>query len=155
MLSDTFILCICDANHVLFWCTLISISGATKVVASKYFKKQQINKDNNCSTITISRCDLASGADCPQLYFFKAEKIDLDTFKGYLSRKHSAPTGLQVTATPNSHTNDKVWNEMSKCFAANLHDIPIVCDYPDLWMVLTIDGFGSNLKYKALKVFAD
>ena len=51
MLSDIFILCIWNDNHVLFWYTLLSISGATKVVASKYVKKHQMNKDENRGTI--------------------------------------------------------------------------------------------------------
>ena len=129
--------------------------GATKVVASKYVKKQQMNKDDNRGTITIARCGLASGVDGPRFFLVKAEKIDLDTFKGNFSRKHSAPTGSQVIATPNAYMTDKVWNQMSKDFAAGLRALPIVRGYPDLWMVLTLDGFGSHLQGEALKVFAD
>ena len=55
MLSDIFIICIYNAKHVLFWFNFLSISGATKVFASKYVMKQQMNKYNNCGTITIAR----------------------------------------------------------------------------------------------------
>ena len=51
--------------------------GITKAVAYKYVKKHQINKGENCGTITIARYGLASGADGPRFYLMKAEKIDL------------------------------------------------------------------------------
>ena len=82
MLSDIFILCIFNLNSVLFWYILISISGAKKVVASKYVKNRQMNKDDNRSTIKIARCGLAYGADGPWLFLVKADIIYLDTFKG-------------------------------------------------------------------------
>ena len=69
--------------------------------------------------------------------------------------KHISPTGSQVIATPNAYMTDKVWNEMLKDFAAGLRALPIFRGYLDLWMVLTLDGFGSHLQGKALKVFAD
>ena len=51
--------------------------GITKVVASKYVKKHQINKGDNRLTIKIVRCGIASGEDGPRFYLVKAEKIDL------------------------------------------------------------------------------
>ena len=57
-------------------------TGITKVVASKYVKKHQIKKGDNRGTIKISCCGLASGADGPRFHLVKAEKIDLQTFKG-------------------------------------------------------------------------
>ena len=50
--------------------------------ASKYVKKDQMNKDDNRGTIIVARCDLAPGADGPHFFLVKAEKIDLATFKG-------------------------------------------------------------------------
>ena len=51
--------------------------GITKVVASKYVKKHQINEGDNRGTTKIACCDLASGEDGPRFYLVKAEKIDL------------------------------------------------------------------------------
>ena len=70
--------------------------GITKVVASKYVKKHQINKGDNSGTITIARCGIESGADGPRFYLVKAERIDLQKFKGNFSTKHSAPLGQNL-----------------------------------------------------------
>ena len=114
-----------------------------------------MNKYNNRGTITIARRGLASGADGPQLFLVKAEKIDLDTFKKEFSGKQSAPTDPQVFTTTNEYRTDKVWNEMLKDFSPGLQDISIFRSYPDLWMVLTLNGFGPHLQGEVLKVFAD
>ena len=82
--------------------------GITKVVASKYVKKHQINKGDNRVTITIARCGLASGADGPNFYFVNAEKINLQTFKGNFSTKHGVPPGSRFIPTPNVYMMDKV-----------------------------------------------
>ena len=42
---------------------------------------------------------------------------------------------------------------MSEEFAKGLRNLPIVCNYPELWMAITLNGFGSYLKDEALKVF--
>ena len=33
--------------------------------------------------------------------------------------------------------------------------MPVVKNYPDLWMAIALDGFGSHLEGDALKVFVD
>ena len=33
--------------------------------------------------------------------------------------------------------------------------MPVFKNYPDLWMAITLDGFGYNLEGDALKVFED
>ena len=50
---------------------------------------------------------------------------------------------------------DKFWNELAPDFSKGICDIPVIKDYPELWMVLTLDGYGSHLQGDALKIFAD
>ena len=126
-----------------------------KVVASKYVKKHQINMDDNRGTINVHQCGLASGVDGPRFYLVKAEKIDIQTFKGDFANKHKAPPGSKVIPTPNSYTTDKVWNKLVPAFAKGILDLPVIKYYPELWMVLTLDGYGYPLQGDALKIFAD
>ena len=64
----------------------------TLLVATTFVMPGKIKGDNR-GTITIARCGLASGADGPHFYLVKAEKIDLQTFKGNFSTKHGALLG--------------------------------------------------------------
>ena len=129
--------------------------GITKVVASKYVKKHQVNKGENHGTITIARCGLASGADGPRFYLVKSEKIDLQKFKGNFSTKHGALPGSKVIPTLNAYMTDEVWNYMAPAFVKGLHDMHVVNNYPYLWMAITLDSFRSHLVGYALKLFAD
>ena len=130
------------------------MAGQTKVVASKYVKKQQINKDDNRGLITISRSGLAAGHEGPRFFLVKAEKVEHDIFKDF-SRKHGTPKGSGVIPTPNAYMTDDAWNKIAPDFAAGLRQLPVVREYPDLWMAMTLDGYFSHLEPEALKVFAD
>ena len=125
------------------------------MLASKALNKHQTNTYNNRLNITIYRCGLASGLDGPHFYFVKAEKIDIQTYKGGFAKKHKAPPGSKFIPTPNSYMTDKVLNDLSPSFAKVLCDISIIKYYPELWMVPTLDGYASHLQGYALKIFAD
>ena len=126
-----------------------------KLVASKYVKKHQMNIDHNRGNITIDRCGLASGLGGPRFYLIKGEKVYLEKFKGDLYSKDGAPPVSKVIATPNSYMTDKVWNEITDTFAKGLQALPLVRKYPDLWISITLDGYGSHLQGDVLKVFSD
>ena len=111
------------------------------MVASKALKKHQTDTDDNCRTITIYFCGLASGVDGPRFYLVKSEKIDIQTFKGKFAKKHKAPPRSKVIPALNAYMTDKVWNELAPEFAKVLCDIPLIKDYPELWVVLTLDGY--------------
>ena len=125
------------------------------MVASKAVNKHQTNTDDNCKNITIYCCGLAPGVDFPRFYLVKAENIDLQTFKGDFANKQMAPPGSKVIPTPNAYMTDKIWNELAPTFAKGLRDLPVIKDYPELWMVLTLDGYRSHLQGDSLKTFAD
>ena len=44
---------------------------------------------------------------------------------------------------------------MEPAFSKGLQYIPVIKNYPNLWMAITLDGFVSHLEGDALKVFAD
>ena len=85
----------------------------------------------------------------------KAENIDIQIFKGNFAKKHKAPPGSKVIPTPNAYITDKVWNNLATSFDKGLRYSPAIKDYPEIWMVLTLDGYGSHLQRDALKIYAD
>ena len=85
----------------------------------------------------------------------KAENIEIQNFKGDFARNNEDPPGSKVIPTPNAYITDKVWNELVPSFYKGLSDLPLIKDHPELWMVLTFDGYGSHLQGDTLKIFAD
>ena len=49
---------------------------------------------------------------------------------------------------------DKVLNELAPAFAKGLRDLPVIKDYPELWMFLNLDEYGYHMQGDALKIFA-
>ena len=96
------------------------------MVASKTVKKHQTNTNDNRRTITISCCCLASGVDVPRFYLVKAEKIDLQNFKGDFAQNHKAPPGSKVIPTPNAHITYKAWNELAPAFSKIICELPVI-----------------------------
>ena len=56
---------------------------------------------------------------------------------------------------PNAYMTDNVWNELAPAFSKVLLDLPVIKEYPELWMVITLDGYRYHLQGNALKIFAD
>ena len=114
----------------------------------------QPNTDDNRDSITINRSGLAFGAEGPHMFLIKAKKVDNDCFKNF-AKKHNAPSGSMVITTPNAYMTDESWVEMAKDLCVGLQKTPLLSKYPGLWMVLTLDGYGSHKDPKALEVFAE
>ena len=113
-----------------------------------------MNKDDNRCSITAVRSGVSAGAEGPRFFLAAAEEIKYKTLNANFSKKHNAPPGSKVIATPNAYMTNDAWNLISEDFAKGLRQLPVVRDYPELWMVMTLDGFGSHLEGDALKVFA-
>ena len=113
-----------------------------------------MNKDDNRGSITIVRSGVAAGYEGPRFFLTKGEKVEHATLKD-MPKKHGAPPGSEVVPTPNAYMTDDAWNKIAPAFAKGLRQLPIVKDYPDLWMAITLDGYGSHLENEALQVFAD
>ena len=69
-------------------------------------------------------------------------------------KKHNAPPGSGVYATPNAYLNDKTWKKIAPAFCEGISMMPVVRDYPDWRIVMTLDGFASHLDPAALLIFS-
>ena len=56
--------------------------------------------------------------------------------------------------TPNAYLTDEVWKGMAEKFCKGIRAMQVVRKFPDLWMAMTMDGFGSHLEPEALEIFA-
>ena len=83
----------------------------------------------------------------------KGVKVDLETLRGGVSKKHNAPHGLGVYATPNAYFNEDTWIKIAPALCKGVRMMPVVRDYPDWWIIMTIDGFASHFYPTALLIF--
>ena len=57
--------------------------------------------------------------------------------------------------TPSAFMTDEAWRTMAAEMCQGIREMPVINDHPNLWCMLSLDGFGSHLCPKALQIFAD
>ena len=57
------------------------------------------------------------------------------------------PPGMRVVMMVNAIMTDKAWLEIAYHLVDVIHTLPIICDHPYWWVVLSLDGFGSHFKF--------
>ena len=67
-----------------------------KVVATKAVKKNQTNTNDNCVTITISCCGIASGVDAPPLLFGEGREDRPPKFQGRLRKEAEGSSWVEI-----------------------------------------------------------
>ncbi len=56
--------------------------------------------------------------------------------------------------TPNTYITILVWNAIAPDVCAGIRASKGVCEHPELWVVRSIDGFGSHMQVNAIQVIA-
>ena len=133
---------------------MVARYSSLRVVGSADTLKHEKITDNNRDSISSFRAGSLPGADGPHIYMTKGVKVDMENLRVDFAKKHNAPLRLGVYATPNAYLNDKTWRKMSPAFCKGICMMPVVRDYPDLCIVMTLDGFASHLDSVALLIFS-
>ena len=99
------------------------------------------------------RCGSAAGVDGPRIFLAKGQRLDYDTFKAF-TKHHKAPAGSCVEMTPNAYMTNDAWRKIVPKLCEGIRQMKGICDHPNWWVVLSLDGFGSHLDPEALLVFS-
>ena len=56
--------------------------------------------------------------------------------------------------TPTAYMTDNVYATIAPELADGIQKMPYICDHPDWWVVVSLDGFGSHVNvHKAQEAF--
>jgi hypothetical protein len=62
--------------------------------------------------------------------------------------------GSKVIMSPSAYMTDETWMTVVPFLSKGIRKMPIICEHPNWWVVLTLEGFGSHVNVtEALKVF--
>ena len=132
---------------------IMANEGTLRVVSSKAKKKTEKNVDDNRMSVTIVRVG-TSEANGPTTFLGKGKKKSASAALIRILKK-DAPAGSLLTFNDNAYMTDETWIETSHSMAKGIRALDVVCDYPDWWFVLFLDGYISHLNSEALQIFAD
>ncbi len=128
--------------------------GVLKIIGSNERKKHEKNTSDSRLSITVVRIGSAAGIEGPRIYLGKGKEDPPSHMKkGNFSSRYTAPPGSYVKMTPNAYMTNEVWDELAADISEGIRACPGVRENPELWVVLSIDGFGSHLQGCALQVF--
>ena len=60
----------------------------------------------------------------------KGVKVDMETLRGDFAKKHNAPPGSGVYATPNAYLNDETWRKIAPAFCKGIRMMSVLKYYP-------------------------
>ena len=126
--------------------------GELHIIGSKEKKKHEKNVADSRESITSVRVGSAGNVDGPRFYLAKGKEIEMSAFKDF-TKHFPAPEGSRVIMTPNAYMTDDAWVELVPFLCRGIRAMERIKDHPDLWVVLSLDGFGSHLVPESLVVF--
>ena len=137
-------------------CFMSNAHGDIKVVATnKKIKTEKISDDCRAS-ITSCRTGTAAGTQGSFIFLAKGTTINHKCYKGDLHNGNSdIPKHSKVIMTPTAYMTDEVWGEFAEDLCKGIRAMPVVCDHPQWWFILTMDGYGSHVNvHTAHETFA-
>jgi hypothetical protein len=123
--------------------------GHLHIVGSKNKHKHEKNLGDCHESITVLRVGSSANVDGPRIYLAKGKEIELPKFKEF-TQHWPAPPGSRVVMTPNAYMTDDAWIELVPHLCKGIQEMKVIKEHPNLWVVLSLDGFGSHLIPQAL-----
>jgi hypothetical protein len=125
-----------------------------RIISSQSKLKHEKNTFDCRESITVVRVGSAANDDGPRFYLVKGKEIKFNSFRNFTAN-YNAPEGSYVLMTPSAYMTDEAWRELVPHLCRGIRSMKGVCDHPDFWVVLSLDGFGSHLDTDALLVFTE
>lgn len=124
----------------------IMASGYENRVYGSTAKKKHDNKSGSSrKSITVIRCGSAAGNSGPSFFLLTGKKVR-PAYTPSRLEAYGAKPNSKVVMTPNAFLNDDAWSEIVTYLIKGLRSMPVVKDYPDAWIFLSLDGYKSHTK---------
>jgi hypothetical protein len=128
--------------------------GELHIIGSRGKKKHEKNVADSRESITTVRVGSSANGDGPRFFLAKGKEIELETFR-HFTVNYTAPPGSKVIMTPNAYMTDEAWMELVPHLCRGIRQMDVIKDLANLWVVLSLDGFGSHLEASALLLFEE
>ena len=124
--------------------SLMASDGSVKVIgAASKSKTEKIMEDCRAS-ITVLRTGAAGGFTGPWIFLAAGKAIGCASLRK-IDAMPGVPPNSKVYMTPTAYMTDSVYAEIAPHLAAGIRKMPHICDHPEWWVVVSLDGFGSHV----------
>ncbi|KAI2498520.1 hypothetical protein MHU86_15980 [Fragilaria crotonensis] len=136
--------------------SLLASDGTVRVVGSATKSKTEKIMDDCRASITVLRTGAAGGFSGPWIFLAAGKKYGCHPSLKKIDNKPGVPPYSKVFMTPTAYMTDSVYAEIAPELAAGIRKMPHICEHPDWWVVVSLDGFGSHVNvHEAQQAFYD
>jgi hypothetical protein len=132
-----------------FFCNMDELSlpasdGTVKVIGSASKSKTEKIMEDCCALIIVLRTGAAAGGSTgPWIFLAAGKQITCRALRSIDSRT-GVPPNSKVYMTPLAYMTDSVYADIAPQLADGIRQMPHIRDYPDWWVIVCLDGFGSH-----------
>jgi uncharacterized protein YggL (DUF469 family) len=124
--------------------SLLASDGTVKVIGSASKSKIEKIMEDCRASITVLRTGAAGGSTGPWIFLAAGKQITCRALRSIDSRP-GVPPNSKVYMTPSAYMTDSVYADIAPQLADGIRQMPHICDYPDWWVIVCLDGFGSHV----------
>lgn len=133
-----------NLDEACFMCS----SGTLKIIGDGQKKRHDKNLADNRFSITCVRIGSSAGENGPVIFLTEGQgdnSVNRNFTKERLTSVYGLPEGSRVLCNSSGYMDDITWIEVVKEVAAGIRKMPVICDHPDWWVCLSMDGFKSHV----------
>jgi hypothetical protein len=123
---------------------LLGSDGTVKVIGSASKSKTEKIMGDCRSSITVLRTGAAGGSSGPWIFLAAGKELTCRALKN-IDKKDGVPPNSKVYMTPTAYMTDNVYAIIAPELADGIRKMPYICDHPNWWVVVSLDGFGSHV----------
>ena len=132
----------------------IGSEGTEKLIVDTIRKKQENKREENKDLVTIDRVGIAAGNIGPLILLASGNKLDSKAIKNLYRKGH--PPVSTLIMTPSDYLDNVSWIHRVTIIFKGIHTISVICDYPDLWVMLSLNVYYSHTNMdESLKLFSE
>ena len=127
---------------------LLASDGTVRVIGAASKSKTEKIMEDCCASITVLRTGAAGGFSGPWIFLAAGKQITSRVLRS-IDKMPGVPPNSKVYMTPSAYMTDAVYAEIAPQLAAGIRKMPHICEHPDWWVIVSLDGFGSHVNVHA------
>jgi len=126
-----------------------------KILGDYEKKKHEKTTDDSRISVTLHHTGNSAGATGPTAVLLKGDKLRQGYNDAFLV-KHGCAPGSCLEMTPSAFMTGDAWANISPKILKGIRQMPVICDHPLMWCMLSVDGFGCHCNdVKVMQLYRD
>lgn len=123
---------------------LLGSDGTVKTIGSSSKSKTEKIMSDCCASITVLRTGAAGGSTGPWIFLAAGKELTCRALQN-IDKRDGVPKNSKIYMTPTAYMTDSTYAIIAPELADGIRKMPFICEHPNWWVVVSLDGFGSHV----------